>query len=76
MTNIREYFDNLYINAAEDDEKWNEVSEYETAVYEMDDEDFFKWAKENNIDLEARASDEKETYLTYWCWDMAEADEY
>lgn len=41
MTNIKEYFDTLYINAA-NDEEWNEVNEYEHLVYSMNDEDFFK----------------------------------
>lgn len=75
MINIREYFDTLYVNVA-NDEEWDKVNEYEQSVYNMDDEDFFKWAKENNIDLDARLANEKEAILTYWCWDMAEAEEY
>lgn len=75
MLNINEYFDNLFKAAANNDEEWDKVYEYEKTVYNMKDEDFFKWAKNNNIDLEAIGlNGEKE--LTYWCWDMAEADEY
>ena len=75
MTNIKEYFDVLYINAA-NDEEWDKVNEYEHSVYNMNDENFFKWAKENNIDLDAKSEDAEETILTYWDWDMAEAKEY
>lgn len=76
MKNITEYFTNLYINAADNDEKWEEVNEYEQSVYNMTNEDFFKWAEENNIDLNAKSEGAKYTILQYWVWDMAEAEEY
>lgn len=75
MKNINEYFNNLY-KAATTDEKWEEVHEYETAVYNMENEEFFKWAKENEIDLNAKEEGDKYTVLTYWYWDMEEAGEY
>lgn len=76
MKNITEYFTNLYIEAENNDEKWEEVNEYEHRVYEMRDEDFFNWAKENNIDLNAKEKGAKYTILQYWCWDMEESEEY
>lgn len=75
MKNINEYFNDLYATA-DTDEKWEKVYEYETAVYGMEDEKFFKWAKENEIDLNAKEEGDKYTVLTYWCWDMGEAEEY
>lgn len=76
MKNITEYFTDLYIKAGDNDEEWDKVNEYERSVYNMTDKDFFNWAKENNIDLNAKTEGAKETLLTYWLWDMAEAEEY
>lgn len=76
MKNIQEYFDDLYRNAADNDEKWEEVNEYETRVYEMGDEEFFKWAEDNNIDLNAKKEGFNYSILQHWCWDMGEAEEY
>ena len=59
-----------------EDEEWDKVNEYERSVYNMTDKDFFNWAKENNIDLNAKTDGAKDTLLTYWLWDMAEAEEY
>lgn len=76
MKNIKEYFNNLY-KAATTDEKWEKINEYETTVFNMENEEFFKWAEENEIDLNAKEKEEdKYTALTYWCWDMEEAEEY
>lgn len=76
MKNICEYFNDLYMNAADNDEKWAEISEYETSVYEMTDEEFFKWAKDNNIDLNAKIEGFKYSALQFWLWDMEETEEY
>jgi hypothetical protein len=70
MMNIREYFENLYKLAGLDDGKFDEVSELENEVYEMDDEDFETWAQVNNIDLSARDERTGELVVTLWGWDM------
>lgn len=70
MMNIREYFENLYKLAGLDDDKFDEVSELENEVYEMDDEDFETWAQVNNIDLSARDEKTGELVVTLWSWDM------
>lgn len=70
MMNIREYFENLYKLAGLDDDKFDEVSELENEVYEMDDEDFETWAQVNNIDLSARDEKTGELVVTLWSWDV------
>ena len=70
MTNIKEYFNNLY-NNAKTEKEWDAIADYETEVYEMED-GFKEWAKENNIDLTAIDSKTGETILQHWAWDMEE----
>ena len=69
MMNIREFFQNLYDNA-QDDFQFDEVVNYENAVYDKDDEDFEEWARENNIDLTARDERTGELVVILWGWDM------
>ena len=70
MMNIREYFENLYMLAGLDDDNFDEVSELENEAYEMDEEDFEMWARENNIDLSARDDVTGELIVTMWSWDV------
>lgn len=70
MTNIKEYFNNLY-NNAKTDKEWDAITDYETKVYEME-EGFKEWANKNNIDLTATDSKTGETILQHWAWDMEE----
>ena len=72
MMNIREYFENLYMLAGLDDDNFDEVSELENEVYEMDEEDFEMWARENNIDLSARDNVTGELIVTMWSWDVCD----
>ena len=70
MMNIREYFNKLY------SEDWDKGEEIESMVwdwYNNDEEKFYNWAEENNIDLDDAADmmDGKQEYvLTLWVWDM------
>lgn len=70
MMNIREYFSKLY------SEDWDKGEEIESTVwdwYNNDEEKFYNWAKENNIDLDDVADmidGEQEYVLTLWVWDM------
>lgn len=70
MMNIKEYFNNLYLNVT-NNEEWDRVADYENSVYEMEEDAFEAWAKENNIDLTAMGQHEI-TILQYWVWDMEE----
>lgn len=69
MTNIKEYFENLYRNAINDDEK-KQVYEYEVKIFNMTDRAFLNWAAKNNIDLNAKADDAKQTFFSDWCCKM------
>ena len=70
MMNIREYFNKLY------SEDWDKGEEIESMVwdwYNNDEEKFYNWAEENNIDLDDVAdmmNGEQEYVLTLWVWDM------
>ena len=70
MMTIREYFAALYADALTD-EDFDEVVDFEQTIYHCMDEDyddFTMWATENGIDL--TATDDGETVLTLWAWDM------
>ncbi len=70
MMNIREYFNKLY------SEDWDNGEEIESKVwdwYNNDEEKFYNWAEENNIDLDAityMMNGDQEYVLTLWVWDM------
>lgn len=70
MMNIREYFNKLY------SEDWDKGEEIENMVwdwYNNDEEKFYNWAEENNIDLDDvvdMMDGEQEYVLTLWVWDM------
>lgn len=70
MMNIREYFNKLC------SEDWDKGEEIESVVwdwYNNDEEKFYNWAEENNIDLDDVANmmdGEQEYVLTLWVWDM------
>lgn len=69
MMNIREYFDNLR-NLTTNDEEFDNVLELENTVYEMDDEEFETYCRENGIDLTVRDDRTGELVVTLWGWDM------
>lgn len=74
MMNIQEYFKNLMLNAR-DDEEMDEVTEIETVMYRVLEEnelDFENWAHEEGIDLTAKKMvlGQEIPVLTLWCWDM------
>ena len=71
MMNIREFFENLY-NNAQNDFQFDEVVNYENAVYDKDDKDFEEWARENDIDLTVRDKRTGELVVTLWSWDMCD----
>lgn len=70
MMNIREYFNKLY------SEDWDKGEEIESIVwdwYNNDEEKFYNWVEENNIDLDDvtdMIGGEQEYVLTLWVWDM------
>lgn len=70
MMNIREYFSKLY------SEDWDKGEEIESTVwdwYNNDEEKFYNWAEENNIDLDDvvyMMDGDQEYVLTLWVWDM------
>lgn len=69
MMNIREYFDNLR-NLTTNEEEFDNVLELENTVYEMDDEEFESYCRDNDIDLTVRDNRTGELVVTLWCWDM------
>ena len=66
MINIREYFNNLYATATTE-EAFEEVMEYESSVYDL--EDLETWASEHQVDLTAMGP-HGITVLQYWAWDF------
>ena len=69
MMNIREYFENLH-NLTTNDEEFDNVLELENTVYEMEDEEFESYCRENGIDLTVRDERTGELVVTLWSWDM------
>lgn len=66
MKNIREYFEELYNS----DMDFDDVMNLEQRVYDMEEEEFEQWVKDNNIDLSAVGRNGITTIYQYWCWDM------
>jgi hypothetical protein len=66
MMNIRGYFNNLYATATTE-EAFEEVMEYESSVYDL--EDLETWASEHQVDLTAMGP-HGITVLQYWAWDF------
>lgn len=65
MKNIREYFEELYNSDMDIDE----VMDLEQHVYDMEEEEFEQWVKDNDINLSAVGRNGITVYQ-YWCWDM------
>lgn len=65
MKNIREYFEELYNS----DMNIDDVMDLEQRVYDMEEEEFEQWVKDNNIDLSVVGRNGITVYQ-YWCWDM------
>lgn len=78
MMNIREYFNNLYVQARGNEEQFDEVMELEQQVYDWYCDEDSRWdefVEQNNIDLDdvANMMDGSQEYvLTLWCWDMCD----
>lgn len=76
MMNIREYFNNLYVQAQGNEEQFDEVAELEQQVYDWYCDEDSRWdefVEQNNIDLddvENMMDGSQEYVLTLWCWDM------
>lgn len=75
MTNIKEYFNNMY-KATTTTEEWEAVMEYEESIYELfeegTEEEVEAWAQQCNVDLQATQTvlGMSTPVVTLWVWDM------
>lgn len=75
MTNIKEYFNNMY-KATTTTEEYEAVMEYEDSIYELFEEGTEKeveaWATEQGVSLTATqvVLGSEELVTTLWAWDM------
>lgn len=69
---IREYFSRLY--DATSAETFDDIVEYEYAVFQMDDRELSAWAEDHGVDLWAR-DETGILYLTRWMWDWDDLEE-